>query len=102
MLKIVDQGPKADDFSLTTLEKKIRAQLPSEYRRFLKENNGGKPIPDTFKFYNTISEREDESDVHLFFSLEKNEYDSIFNMLEVFENRIPQSFLPIARDSGGE
>ncbi|RCV85961.1 SMI1/KNR4 family protein [Billgrantia montanilacus] len=83
------------------LEKKLCAELPKEYREFLKENNGGVPVPGFFDFFDKNKGAEDTSDVNRFLSVGVKQYGSIEKYLEVYSGRVPAEYLPIAHDSGG-
>lgn len=96
-LKILDHnGPARSDLVLE-LEEKVAAKLPEDYLQFLEVYNGGRPEPDTFSFDN----EDDATDVHCFFGVGVKGADGFDWILEVFTGRIPDGYIPIAGDSGG-
>lgn len=79
------------------LEWELGAELPSDYKEFLARHNGGRPEPDTYDF----GDGGDASDVHRFFGLGLRGVYDIQKKIKVFKGRVPEMFLPIATDSGG-
>lgn len=75
-------------------------ELPQTYIAFLLEHNGGKVYPDGFLY-----DREDTegsgSAINRFLAIDDDYCDSINHYLEIYDGRIPTSFLPIANDVGG-
>ena len=68
--------------------------LPVDYKEFLIMHNGGKP---SLNIEPTVN-----SDVQWIYGLvEQPYYASIFQPIDMFKNRIPSWYMPIANDSGG-
>ena len=68
--------------------------LPDDYKSFLRQYNGGRPIKDQVTLVN--------SDVQWFYGMfDEPTWGSLFNALTVFYNRIPSWYMPVACDSGG-
>ncbi len=61
-----NQFGKIDKSKLKTFESDIKAMLPNDYKTFLVEHNGGKPLPD---YFNISSEKKDISRLHHCFGL---------------------------------
>jgi cell wall assembly regulator SMI1 len=47
MIVITEQGPPVKEVEIVAFEQELGARLPSDYRKFLLEHNGGRPKPDT-------------------------------------------------------
>jgi cell wall assembly regulator SMI1 len=47
MAKIIEQGPPLNESEIIVFEREIGVSLPSDYREFLLQHNGGRPEPDT-------------------------------------------------------
>lgn len=88
----------ADDIKkLVSFEKDNEIELPGDYRHFLIENNGGRPIRNVFYL-----DGKPFSDVQVFYSLRSEpEHNFLFYKLFIFEGRIPDFYLPVATDSFG-
>ncbi|MDB5342826.1 MAG: hypothetical protein JWP89_1203 [Schlesneria sp.] len=90
----------ASEEALRQLEVAVGSSLPTDYRRFMTETNGGRPQPSGFIFYKP-SGRSDSS-VRYFLTLnEREERYSIQEFLNQYGERFPQKMLPIASDSFG-
>lgn len=97
-VKILDfKGPIIDEGIVSAFEKKLGMSLPDDYRKFLKTYNGGYPEPDAFHFLNS----EDGSSIDRFLSLSVEKNHDLLKYYEQYKNRIPNGFLPIAHDPGG-
>lgn len=79
------------------LENKFGIKLPEDYRNFLKKYNGGYPQPDGFDFANG----EDGSSVDKFLEISDSVNESIVEYFNNYKSRIPENYLPIAKDPGG-
>lgn len=87
----------ATDSQISGLERLIGRTLPSDYRHFLAEVNGGRPSPCDFEGPNG-----DGSLVNWFFTLNQEKpLDFIPNVITVLNDRIPPGLLPIADDPFG-
>jgi SMI1/KNR4 family protein SUKH-1 len=73
--------------------------LPPDYRAFLMRFNGGLPEP---AIMDVPGLAESPTDVQVFFGVRRNiESSNVSWNWNVYKDRIPESFLPIACDSGG-
>lgn len=80
---------------LSNYERKLGLQLPSDYRKFLLEFNGGSPRPNCFNFKggNTGSQ------VLSFFGF--GSFYNVLEELETYNGRLPKRFFPVAAEAGG-
>ena len=79
----------------------IGFELPNDYSCFLKDYNGGKPKLDSLKIYKR--KKEELWSLRYLFGIHHKEYwASIFWVIKSLENRIPNEFLPIAENGGGD
>ncbi|WP_033852683.1 SMI1/KNR4 family protein, partial [Yersinia wautersii] len=97
MTVIHDAKGPADELSIVNIEKKLGITFPNDYREFLKKYNGGYPEPDGFYFIDS----KDGSCVDKFLSTNGDKSDSIAACYDLYKKRIPQGFVPIATDPGG-
>jgi hypothetical protein len=86
---------------IIALQEMTGSELPDDYSNFLKLYNGGKPKFDSLKIYKR--KKEELWSFGYFFGIHNKEYwASIFWAINSLENRIPNEFLPIADNSGGD
>ena len=88
------------DERIAEFESVIQGSLPEDYKRFLKEENGGRPSPDIFRF-KTKDGNEEDSVLHYFFALYEGRVGSIERSFGFMKGRIPADYLAIATDSFG-
>lgn len=90
-------GP-TDEESIRRLEWNLGYQLPSQYRNFLLQHDGGQPTPDAFDFEDgsTGSVISHFAKVN---SLDRSE--TILDLVLVLRDRIPVGFLPFGEDAVG-
>ena len=99
MIIIDDKGPQLSTSQVAELEARIGFSLPDHYRRFLLENNGGTPTPDTVDV-NGI--QGSPTDLRAFFGINQDiEAHNIEWMADIMSDRIERRLIPIAYDSGG-
>jgi len=92
--------PPLTEDSLQAIERKYACKFPDDYRRFLLENNGGFPWPDSVRFVE--AGRKTASDVFCFFAVgDEHAWASLEWHYKTYSSRLPNSTLPIARDSCG-
>ena len=96
--KLSSSGASKD--LLVELESQIGATLPDDYRRFLEEENGGRPEPSGVVFQ-TMRGTEDAR-VRYFLTVDRAEpLYTVFGFLKRFQGRLPPKMVPIASDSLG-
>ncbi|WP_282609455.1 SMI1/KNR4 family protein [Pelagibius sp. Alg239-R121] len=100
-VEIVKRGPVLTEEKLANFENNNQLKLPEDYKSFMLQYNGGKPVPCDFPL---IGHREESSDVVVFYGvdyelkaleLQKN-FDSIIGY---FADPAFDKFFPIANDS---
>jgi hypothetical protein len=99
MVNIKDHGPELSESDISDLEKRLSAMLPKDYRRFLLEFNGGRPVPDIVDIDGLPGS---EADVQAFFGIDDpvESYNIDWN-LKTLAGRLEAGLLPIGCDSGG-
>ncbi|WP_420232784.1 SMI1/KNR4 family protein [Pseudomonas sp. ABY48] len=97
MIEIIESGNSISDDAMKLLESFIGVTLPREYYQFLSRNGGGYPEPDSFRFM----DNEEGSSIQRFYGLNRSDtYDFVRN-LNLYRGRIPEGFIAIACDPGG-
>lgn len=99
MIIIEEKFQKTTEKQIAKFEVKKSIKLPKDYRQFLLEYNGGRPMEYEFKI------SKNNSDTVIFFlglGVKKNHpnYDLETNLI-VYKNRMPSELLPIADDPFG-
>ncbi|MGE7775633.1 SMI1/KNR4 family protein [Chitinophaga sp. NPDC101104] len=82
------------ELELADFENANKVVLPKDYREFLLENNGGKPIPNRVRLPSAILEY--LSGMH-----NGDTYANLYKQIDVFRSRIPFSTFPIGIDPFG-
>ncbi|WP_238322775.1 SMI1/KNR4 family protein [Gorillibacterium massiliense] len=77
-------------------ELKHSISLPEQYRSFLLEFNGGRPIPKLFK----ISDEQGPDILRMFFGIGEM-YNNLAENIHIYEDRLPIGLMPIGNDPGG-
>lgn len=96
-------APQADEMAVASLESRIGAALPADYRQFLLRYNGGVPDNSCFKLSAAAEGSYQDSVVHYFFGIADNPSLDIGHYFDVYvaAKRVPPNMLPIGRDPGG-
>ena len=89
-------GP-LDELILSRHEDSWGFRLPDDYRRFLLQFNGGRPHPRYFEF----KDHEGGSSVHSFLGFNEDYNRNLVKKLQMFKDRLPARFFPVAYDDGG-
>lgn len=82
------------------LEAYLQHKLPRDYKNFLLQYNGGKPVPDCFKFFDSNN----GSVVNFFFRINAEKeyrYADLLSAIRELRGRVPRDFIPIASDVFG-
>ena len=98
MIQIKPSNKKLNQKSLFDFEELIKYKLPKEYVEFLIKYNGGYPEN------NIIELRDDEMKtiaISDFFGIGIERINDLKATFEVYKDRLPKGFIPIARTEGG-
>ena len=101
-LAIVESHPAVSDTELDALQKRLGIELPEDYRRFLCEHNGGRPVPKTFSFVE--GKAPTQSNVAWFLAVydgRGENFEMTFRTFKVRSRRLPENLVPMARDPFG-
>ncbi len=85
---------------LAAFETFIQGSLPDDYKSFLKNENGGRPKPNRFRF-TTKDGGKEESTVHYFFALHEGRVGNIQKHFERYKRRIVPGYIPLGTDPLG-
>jgi hypothetical protein len=100
-LRTFEGGPPLHEEELKSFEREHGFSLPADYKQFLLSTNGGRPERDLLTIHGLKSNPLGR--IHVFFGL-KDPVESC-NLdwnLQVFRDRIPASYLPIATTEGAD
>jgi hypothetical protein len=97
-LRLHESGASICESDLSELEARLGFELPSVYRAFLLQNNGGRPAPSRF----TMSTGAES--IHCFYSLGPpfNIADALWTYCSPGAERIPPKHVPIASTNCGD
>jgi len=93
-----DTGPQLSGGDLDKLEVRLGYKMPDDFRRFLLKYNGGMPFP---YYYDVQGWQEPHAAVNEFNGILPGLYNDIEVNLENRKGRLPEGFIPIANDPGG-
>jgi len=94
MIEKKNEFGKLQEVELRDFEQENNVNLPSDYRDFLLEFNGGKPIRNR-------NERPDTIVTYILGMHNGAYYASLYKHIDMFKDRLPLSTFPIATDSFG-
>lgn len=80
---------------IESVEHRLQITLPEDYKQFVLKYDGGYPSPNHFKV---------DGKVEIFnnlISLDENEYDNIYEILEDLQDRLSDQLIPFAEDGFG-
>lgn len=98
--KIIKNYTRVSPDNIEFLEKKIKGNIPIEYKKFLLESNGGRP--DVNVSVDILNHPHSPTDLQVFFGINRDiKSENIEWYLENFSNFTDINILPIACDSGG-
>lgn len=96
MAKILGSHKKLSLEEIERFEMENQVSLTNKYKNFLIQWNGGYPQPNTFK----ISDDQGISILNQFYGI-GDMYSNIADYIDIYEYRLPDGFIPIANDPGG-
>ncbi|MDR2492647.1 MAG: SMI1/KNR4 family protein [Coriobacteriales bacterium] len=106
-MNITDSGEKLSEKDIAEFEEQFGIKLPSDYKAFMLENNGGTPEGEwAFDFFEAVREEESDSVIRGFDILYINETmeddDLKVGYTALLESgQIPDTLMPIAEDPYG-
>ena len=97
-MNITEANDRISAGDIEKLEEKLNKKLPDEYKKFLLLHNGGVPISNLSAGnlelgYLVINE--------LYGINAKKNYNDLYHTIDVYDGRIPDDFIPIGGDPGG-
>lgn len=97
-MKIISPHSPLKDFNLIKIEKALGYSLPPQYKDFIMQYNGGRPIPHRF----LTVDGKIESGVKWFFSI-SNDINNLFSEIDelTLAGVIPRNLFPVAIDPVG-
>ncbi|MDR1451398.1 MAG: SMI1/KNR4 family protein [Helicobacteraceae bacterium] len=102
MVEFIKTEAKITENKIVELETKLGYSFPEEYRTHLLKYNGGKCKPNVFSFIE--NNKETKSSIDWFLAIYEGKYDNLKLYMDMYifeEKRLPDYFIPIAHDSGG-
>ena len=81
--------------TIESVEHRLQITLPNDFKKFVLKYDGGYPSPNHFKV---------DGKVEIFnnlISLDENEYDNIYEILEDLQDRLSDQLIPFAEDGFG-
>lgn len=97
-ITIIGSEKKLTGLDIELLEEKLGVFLPPEYKNFLFLHNGGHPEKDCYPMVSRILKG---ADIAWFYAFYDGEHENILKEAYRCKGIIPETFLPIARGSGG-
>ncbi|WP_106495641.1 SMI1/KNR4 family protein [Lentibacillus sp. Marseille-P4043] len=96
MVKVTDSHKKLTLEEIGQFEMKNNVKLTKKYKEFLLQWNGGYPEPSLF----WISNEHGVSVLNKFYGI-GDLYSNLEDYIDIYEYRLPDGFIPIADDPGG-
>lgn len=96
MINFLESGEKLTLQDIETFETNKNVELTELYKKFLLEQNGGYPDKNCF----VISDDQGADNTNYFFRIKDEGYNMSW-ALDMYEGRMPEEFIPIADDPGG-
>lgn len=84
------EAPPAAAADVERLERRIGRELPADYRTYLLERDGGRPVGNDEALKEIFGVREDAPD-----------WSNMWDKLDIFADRVPPWLLPVAQDEYG-
>lgn len=99
-ITFIDSKPPPSEAELDALEHRLQIKLPENYRHFLLEHNGGRPVPKGFSFVED-SHGLTGSSIAWFLAVHDGPYSNFekdYYVYKVRNRRLPDNLMPIAHD----
>lgn len=101
-LQITEGGPKLSAQDILDAEERMGTRVPASYKDFLLTHNGGRPSSSDFTMMEVPDGSSNEATIKRFLGLQQKERSlDLEYVVEMFRERVPSDFFPIARDPGG-
>lgn len=97
MVEIKSSFGPLSEAELNKHEQKWGTTLPTDYRQFLMQFNGGEVEPRSF----SSAEEKPISSIRSFLGINGDKHTDLFRYIKTYKGRLPARFLPIAFDSFG-
>lgn len=97
MVKVENSYKKLSPHEISKFELQYNITLPTKYKEFLLESNGGAPEPSVF----VIPDEPGISCINGLYGIYTGDYEDVGENMEVFKGRMPEGFIPIGDDPGG-
>jgi cell wall assembly regulator SMI1 len=98
MTSFEETGNPLTEEDVTAFEERLGHSLPSDYKLFLLDHNGGRPLPDVVDIAGWSGK---STDIQEFFGLGRAQETSNLDWnRQTLQDRIDEDLLPIACDSG--
>lgn len=93
------RGPRLSESQLRAVEQELGVRLPEDYRKFMLEFNGGRPVPeDAFD----VPQCDQSSGVNRFCPIDENDANGLLTKRMHLDGRIPPNMLVIAGAACGD
>jgi hypothetical protein len=99
-VRMTNSNPPILESTLTKFENEIGVSLPSDYKEFLLQHNGGCPHPDYFPMQGPTPELS-FGELQFLFSFSPGDSLDLRWNLKTYRQRVPSDLLPIGCDPGG-
>jgi len=96
MAKIINSHKKLTIEEIKEFETENQVSFTKKYKEFLIQWNGGYPEPNLFR----VSDEQGVSVLNEFYGI-GDMYSNLADYIDIYEYRLPDGFLPIANDPGG-
>lgn len=101
LISIEDSSAPLTEADIQQVEQEINVRFPDQYRQFILQYNGGRPIPNVFMIPDDRIPGQ-SSMLDWFYCIDlSDEYNHLLRNLDVFRDRMPSDCVPIGCDPGG-
>lgn len=102
MVEFIDSGPRLTEGDIAAAEERFGRSIPPAYKTFLLAHNGGEPDVADFRIRRVPKGLSERAVVRSFLGIGQGTRTlEIEYALDMFNDRIPAHFFPVASDPGG-